>query len=359
MNSTLLDSSFAQLIASFLKPTPLKIISAISADGRLHMIDAESGTVAFSTFVRGRPVFRMACSPSGAIVIGCRDQLQLFKVDSFDAVVRSVGAITRIRGATAIAFSPDGQSVAVGCEVPTAVAVHDRRIHDEYDRAVALLAELGDSIPSVALTPFNRRNFYIVQVESFATAVEMHIRSAARCIAHAPCGQIIAIGHAHGLEIIQPASRPVIRRRLATDHVERVAFSPCGQKVAAVDDIGNAVLIDLHTGNRISVVPLPGGIKSLYFQPGGQIVEASCYNGSRYNGSHLVMVDTSVGVIVRSIALSPVNAPWRRCVHALDRNTIAVGCVDGCVYKFDANTGEIIHNVKLGTRCVTGVAYLH
>ena len=116
------------------------------------------------------------------------------------------------------------------------------------------------------------------------------------------------------------------------------------------------VLIDLHTGNRISVVPLPGGIKSLYFQPGGQIVEASCYNGSH---SVLNLVDTSVGVIVRSIALSPVNAPWRRCVHALDRNTIAVGCVDGRVYKFDANTGEIIHNVKLGTRCVTGVAYLH
>jgi serine/threonine-protein kinase len=114
-----------------------------------------------------------------------------------------------------------------------------------------------------------------------------------------------------------PAVVPAIVRTLAdpgtgTRHVNSVAFSPNGQRLATGDANGNAYLWATNTGQQASTLSGSGGAKvfAVAFSPDGTVVATGDGNGSTglwnaVTGSLLTTFQDPGGLAVNSVAFSP------------------------------------------------------
>ncbi|MFF2506595.1 TIR domain-containing protein [Streptomyces sp. NPDC058067] len=273
------------LAAWRIDPTPESRLAVLDA-----AVNPESGLLAHTW-----PVNAVAYSPDGrTIATGSGDGI----VRLWDTTTqRKIGApfIGHGRGVTSVAFAPDGKTLASSSMDGTV------RLWNVADRS-----QIGDAfnprsgmMHSVAFSPDGRTLVTGGDTDSGATVrvwdVAAHRQigkplggrgpaSGAQAVAFSPDGRTFAAGSFDGLQLWDANSRAPLGKALATGGlgIASVSFTRDGRTVAAADTDGSVTLWDTSTRKPVGK-PFTGTgswATSVAFSPDGTMFAVSHYDGS-------------------------------------------------------------------------------
>lgn len=275
-------------------------------DGRVRMWDARDGATATDLRKHEGAVWALAFSPGGDLVAsGGRDHaLRVWRRDGADLWRRDVEDVL-----TAVAFSPDGERLAVTKTRPC-VTLFSARTGEPIHR-----------VEGFEDTPWS--------------------------VEFSPDGARLAVAAADGsVRVFDAALQPLAELDLPDERLFTCAFSPDGRRVACG---GTGRRVHLWTpGSDAAPVALPahgGWVNAVAFTPDGE----SVVSGS---------ADRTVRVF-RAGALPERSSATRVTVAAFSNRGrhLAVGFHDGSVELWDAATGAVERRLAAHTRAVVALAF--
>jgi WD40 repeat protein len=207
----------------------------------------------------GQPPVTTAFSPNGQVLAGgygsgltvLTGNTYLWNVASG----RQIGELPRLYGATdsvqALAFSPDGKSLAVG-----------------YSKLT------GDSGGITCMWNIASRKCTLKLRDPASGEVQ--------AMAFSPDGTLLAVADSRGFTYIWNTGNGRMVRTLSGSTA--IAFSHNGTMMANGDGTGTVYLWDLTTGRIEATVVLPSNspVTSIAISPDGEYAAASCFDGSTY-----------------------------------------------------------------------------
>ncbi len=224
---------------------------------------------------------------------------------------KQLGTVNISHGVNALAFSPDGKTLAIG----------------DAAGSVSLWNPSGPAQP-IQLVPVSGS-----QVES---------------IAFNPAGTTVAAGDASGdVRLWDVGSRKLAGEFAVPDAtgVNTLAFSPDGTMLATGDYYGNAYLWQAATTTEIRSLPVPGsGVLTVAFSPNGSTLATASLNGSTY------LWNTSTGEMTGPPLPDPDSNPGiPRHVEALafspDGTELATGDYNEYTYVWKLSDGSVIQEL--------------
>jgi serine/threonine protein kinase len=272
--------------------------------------------VSLPSLYAGRSILGLALSPSGETLAIAGIYVCLWNIASSTDCATS----NAVQTASAVAFSPDGKTVAVG------------------------------GAPGVYLINANTAKL----IADYTIPGSMGVNS----VAFSPDGRMVAAGDQNGRSYLWDAATGKLTAAIAdpgSQGVKSLAFSPDSRTLAVGDFNGRAYLWDAVTGKLAGALADPGGkgVNSVAFSPRGPTVATGDFDGRAYLWDaatrKLTATITDPGSYgVNSVAFSP------------DGRTLAVGDENGRAYLWDAATGRLAATlIAPGSTSVNAVAFNH
>jgi WD40 repeat protein len=247
-------------------------------------------------------------------------------------------------GVNALAFSRDGQSLAVGC--------FDDRVR-LWDTGVSSdVLVVPESSPreawSVAFSPHgqtlavgyddeqggDRRTLQLWDLQTHRVRATLRGHdSMVYAVTYTPDGQtVISAGHDHTVRLWDAATgQPRQTLRGHTDRVRCLACSPDGGTLATAGRDKTVRLWDLTTGNeRLTLTDHTDIVHRVVFSPDGVTVASAANDGT------VRVWDAATGAPVR---LLPGTVTLNALAYAPDGRTLAIGDKTGVVHLWDPVTG--------------------
>ena len=228
------------------------------------------------------------------------------------ATTRCTGSLA---GAWAVAFSPNGTTLAAG-DATTGVYAND------VTNGVVRLWNVATGKP----------------ITTFADPSSQGALS----LAFSPDGKTLAVGDRDGATYLwNVATGKLIRAPFVDPNsqgINGVAFSPDGSTLAVSDTNGCTYLWKVATGKRITTLIDPGsqGVDAVAFSLDGKTLATGDDNGHIYlwnavTGKRAATFKDPDSKGADSVAFSP------------DGKTLAAGDVNGCTYVWSVATGKLVH----------------
>ncbi len=255
-------------------------------------------------------------------------------------------------------FSPDGHTLAEGCESGT-VKLWDTA----SGNVIRFLEGHPDCVFSVIFSPDGRTlasGSRDNTVKIWDTASGNEIRSMwghtnmVRSVAFSPDGRTLASGsNDETIKLWDTASGNEIRTLGHPGYsgvIFSVAFSPDGRTLACGSYDGTIRLWDTASGNEIrTIAGHSDSVWSVAFSPDGRTLAS----GSRDNTAKIW--DTASGVLLRTLAG---HSLWvEDVVFSPDGRTLASGSGDGTVKIWDTSSGNEISTLECHYDIVSSVAF--
>jgi WD40 repeat protein len=294
----------------------------------------------------GSGVNALTFSPDGqSLAVGCFDD----RVQLWDTGVSSdvlVVPESSPREAWSVAFSPDGQTLAVGYDDERG---GDRRTLQMWDlqtrRVRATLPGHASMVYAVTYTPDGRTvisagHDHTVRLWDAATGKPQQTLSGhtdrVQCLACSPDGRTLASGGRDRTVRLWDLTTGNERLKLVghTGNVHRVVFSPDGVTVASAGDDGTVRVWDAATGATVRLLPGTVTLSALAYAPDGRTLATADKTG-------LVRLwDPVTGVERARLQGHKGNVP--ALVYSPDGKTLASGGADRTVRLWQAATGQAL-----------------
>jgi WD40 repeat protein len=279
----------------------------------------------------GNGVLSLAFNPAGSTLAIAGAYLCLW-----DIATTGCASSTGLTVADTAAFSPDGETVAVGDVngqtglVNIATLTTTVTFTDAASKGVVSVAfspdgktlAAGDSNGSTYLWDIATRKLIATLTDTGSKGVAS--------VAFSPDGKTLAAGDFNGSTYLWNIAAVTLTTALTdpgSRGVDSVAFSPDGKTLAAGDGNGSTYLWNIATGKRVSALADSGskGVDSVAFSPDGKTLAAGDSNGKTYlwniDTGHLTAALTNPsGPNIYSVTFSP------------DGKTLATGDGSGGVY---------------------------
>jgi serine/threonine protein kinase/WD40 repeat protein len=228
------------------------------------------------------------------------------------ATTRCTGSLA---GAWAVAFSPNGTTLAAG-DATTGVYAND------VTNGVVRLWNVATGKP----------------ITTFADPSSQGALS----LAFSPDGKTLAVGDRDGATYLwNVATGKLIRAPFVDPNsqgINEVAFSPDGSTLAVSDTNGCTYLWNVATGKRITTLidPSSQGVDAVAFSLDGKTLATGDDNGHIYlwnavTGKRTATFKDPDSKGADSVAFNP------------DGKTLAAGDVNGCTYVWSVATGKLVH----------------
>jgi hypothetical protein len=218
--------------------------------------------------------------------------------------------------ANAVAFSPDGKTVAVG----------------GLGGRVALF-----NASTMALTTY------------FTDPGSDGVVS----LAFSPNGKMVAAGDDNRNTYLWDVAtgKAVTLTDPKSQGVQTVAFSPDGKTLAVGDLNGSVYLWDVASGKLAGTLPDPGskGVDSTAFSPDGKTVAAGDFNGRTY------LWDVATRTVARAYP-DPVSEGVNTVAFSPDGRLLAAADENGAIFLWDAATVHLVHTFVVD-KVVTAMAF--
>ncbi|KAK3619916.1 hypothetical protein LTR22_025802 [Elasticomyces elasticus] len=261
-----------------------------------------------------------------------------------------------IAGVNAVAFSPDGKTVASGSRDKT-VGLWDAATGEEMQK----LEGHDDWVNAVAFSPDGKTvasgsSDETVRLWDAATGEEMRKleghNAGVWAVAFSPDGKTVASGSSDKTVRLWDATTGEEMQKLKghDDWVNAVAFSPDGKTVASGSSDKTVRLWDVVTGEQTQKLEgHEGGVTAVAFSPDGKTV------ASGLDDKMIRLWDAATGKGMQKLKG---HADWVRAVaFSPDGKTVASGSSDRTVRLWDAATGEEVQKLKGHDAGVWAVAF--
>jgi WD40 repeat protein len=319
-----------------------------------RVVDPASGKVSKQAEIAGRPVAvaGVAFAPGGKRLAASHDKA----VHVYDP---ATGQETlRISGrANAIAFAPDGKSIAVSDYTDTV------RIHDASEgKSIRELRHAGDKVGNVVFSPDGRflaslpanqdKTLAEASIWDLAGGTERHrlkmtpgFPAGITCAAFSPDGKLVATGSIHpDLIFWDMGTGKEARRCAGAGYFTAVVFSPDGQTVATVSASNGAIrLWDVSTGR-----PRPGPadpfiiwVRDLHFGAGGNRLLGQVFGAN----ARYIAWDATTGRQVQRFPEIPDTIWWQDALSP-DESLLARADGEGTIRLWDTATGKEARTLK-------------
>jgi serine/threonine-protein kinase len=233
-------------------------------------------------------------------------------------VATSTGCRTSsaVQSATAVAFSPDGKTVAVGGQ--------GGRVDLFKASTMTLITSFSDPGSDGVLS-----------------------------VAFSPDGKTVAAGDDNGNAYLWPvaAKKAVTVTDPGSLGVETVAFSPDGRTLAAGDLNGSVYLWDAASGKSAGTLTDPGGksVNSLAFGRDGTTLAAGDFNGRTY------VWDVATAAVAR-VYPDPVSEGVTAVAFSPDGSLLATADENGAIFLWQAAAVHLVHS-QVENETVTALAF--
>lgn len=287
------------------QPSPLAQSSLAQAayfPGTRHVIEGTSANF---------PTPRLAADATGTLALGvsANNQLVIWSLDTFE-IVHSFNEEKETL-ISAVAFSPDGQQVAVGYEDGVLIAYDAATYEKQWEAALG-----NGSLPRLVYTPDHR---FIITY-----------------FCDNDCSQ-------HLVAVVDTASGATIRT--FDKHVSSVfaiAISPDGQQALTGDDDGIVYVWNINTGAEIGTFNLEAGqAAAAVFMPSGQQALIG------YGDFSLRLVDFTDFAALQQIyqLQGHTNIIWDLAITANGKQAVS-GSYDNSLILWDLETGDILQRFR-------------
>ena len=278
-------------------------------------------------------------------------------------------AVTSANSSRALALATESQneltvdpevSVALAREavaltpIPQALSAL-RQAMDESAVRVALPSVPSEqcgfnSGPSIAYSPDGRRlaeslcngDLVVMDGTTGRVLLRRHVADQASAVAYQPNGQLLAVGTAAGVDLVDPTTGLLRRQLIGHGEPNALAFNPAGTRLAATTDLGTTEW-DLSTSTPVFSRSDPDEDRTLAFTSNGGLLIVG--TGHEYTE----VLRTNTGAIDR--LLVPPDSPTPQEVVdpiALEGSTLVVGTgvtgltdEDGIAYRWNTNNWSV------------------
>jgi eukaryotic-like serine/threonine-protein kinase len=256
----------------------------------------------------------VAFSPNGTLAAGGADGSTTLWDPATGEPIRTL-ADTASKEVTAVAFSPDGHTLA------TADANHEfylwstatghliDAITDPQSQGVLAVAFSPDG--QLIATGDQNHHLYLWNATTHAlikTITEPDSQGV-NTLAFSPDGHLLAAGdYNHDTYLWSIPSGAAVAQFAATNAVDSVTFSPDGQLLAAGSYDGSTYLYEVSSRSLVATLPDPGvqpGVESIAFSPDGQTLAVGDHDGSTY------LWNVSRRAVTGTLTTSPYSGPAR------------------------------------------------
>ena len=289
--------------------------------------------------------------------------------DSVDAVAAVDGALNaestlslgevvvgRLMPVTAVAYAPDGRSVATGGDGVTAT------IWDvDSGQRLTTLRGHGGTVIGVAFAPDGQTVAtasadHTAIIWDAATGEVLHTLDRhtdwIRAVAFSPDGRTVATASDDKTAIIWDTTtgQPVTTLRGHTDWIRAVAFSPDGRTVATASDDKTAIIWDTTTGQPVTTLRgHTDWIRAVAFSPDGRTVATAS------DDKTAIIWDTTTGQPVTTLRG---HTDWIKGIaFSPDGQTVATASDDTTAVIWDTTTGQPVTTLLGHTDIVNGISY--
>jgi WD40 repeat protein len=337
--------------------------------GQLKYLDLQTGKLSY-IIDRLWPALSFALSPNGRMVASIeggssvtlwdtetRQAKRTFVEvsdgeDSRNAHNRFVLDVSRV---LAVAFSPDGRTLAAGTE-ENEITLWDPRTGEIRKR----LADHEDAVSSIAISPDGKtlasgsddQTARLWDVQTGAQKeVLTHDRGPVVSVALSVDGRTLASASGNDV-LLWDALTGTLKRKLAAHraHVNAVVFSSDGRTLASASDDGTVQLWDVGTGAvKKSLATAEGKVTAVSFAPGDRIL------ASASDDSTVSVWDVQTGVLMRR--LKQHDAPVNALAFSPDGKWLASGGDDRKVIIWETATWKSKRTLKGHDLTVTSLAF--
>ena len=332
-------------------------VASAGRDGGVKTWSAESGKLLEELNGSRATVASLVTSPDGKLLaaVGEDGSLTLWNVKN-GRVIRN----SSDEGVCCAAFSPDGRTLACGCEGG------EVRLEDVGSwEGKQVLAGTGETVGAVAYSP----NGQVLAWASgpLGAAGKIHVLNATsgrsftleghqdkvNCLAFAPSGTALASGGWDGLVVVwKPATGEVVHAFAAhSQAVNSVAFGPDGKWLLSASDDGTIAQWDVKAGTLLGTYKgHSGAVKDIDLSADGlRMVSASVDGTARVwdvqRGKQAVLSAAGHEGAVSAVIFSP------------DGTRMASGSQDGTVKVWNVETGKEILTLAAARDTVSSVDF--
>ena len=332
-----------------------KTLATASEDGKIRLWDVEAGTLRRVLFTGHLPARHLAASPDGGLLIA----RALGELKAWDARTwREVAAPKEVGDAGPLAVAPDGRALFTGNGY-TSRAVGLLRAYDLPAGTLRWEAVgYARRVIAVAFAPDGRTiaagvSEYVREQDWFSESGHVELRDArtgavrqtlarpARSLAFAPDGKALAVGFGNAVELWDPATgetRPILK---GGDLVGAVAFAPDGRALAAgfggsTLRPGEVIVRGLAAGGAAWTGSVGNSsVTAVDFSPDGRTVATGSveHRHARGGPSEVRLWDAATGRLLRTIEGDSDGA--RALAFAPDGRSLAAAFWTGGVILWD------------------------
>ena len=264
-----------------------------------------------------------------------------------------------------IAYSPDGEMIAVGTNFGVGVELRDA---ETLELTASLAPRYPGDVWSVAFSPDGETlalgTDHTIELWDVASGVFVRTlkdpgefslgahNGRVQSLTFSPDGDTLASGGHNTIKLWDAASGALIRTLTGHEHsVYSAPFSPNGEMLASGSRDGTIRLWDVASGELLSMVTwYTGSVYSVAFSPNGETLASGgvlSHSVKLWDVSSTELLRTLSGHTdnVTSVAFSP------------DGETVASGSADHTIRLWDVSSGEILHTLTGHTDSVKSVAY--
>jgi WD40 repeat protein len=241
----------------------------------------------------------------------------------------------RMKPIAAIAFSPDGKTLATGGED------HMVRLQDAATgMGLRQLRGQTDAVASVAFGPDGSRlasagldgGLWVWESATGKPVLHLAKGDKATAVAFSPDGKLLAVGVGDRLELLDTATGIRAGRQDANSQIVAVSFSPDGRYLAWADKVG--LMLWRLSGKEVRQLTRRGGqVHAFAFSPDGRLL-AVADDGS------VPLYDVVSGKQLRALGLQ--DGPVLAVAFSPDGRRLAVGATNGTVRLWDPGSGEAV-----------------
>ena len=327
---------------------------AFSPDGDILAMGDDSGSITLwdvngakeiaSLKGHAAPVYRVAYSPDGKTIASGSDDktVKLWNTSS--------GGLTVLTGHSAqvrsVAFSPNGHTLASGSEdqtvrlwdMATAGAVNSLKPHELNLKAIPNL----NGFDALAFSPDGKTlaglasSIYLWDVESGRELAALAVSDEpGTSLSFSPDGQMLACGDEQTIKIWDVTTGKELRALGTSSRVGAVVFSPDRKTLVSTGEDGTLKLWDVKSGVELrSIKQHTGPVYSVAFSPDGKMLASASADktvrlgdATTYGELRRIVLDSDIPSL---IAFSP------------DGKTLISGSITGRTYLWDIETGKAL-----------------